>query len=158
MIEEIGTWILGMAAAAVFCAFASELTPEGRVKGVQRLVCGIVMVIALLQPLTVLDFDSYSLNMAKYRAQAEQISTHAEEISDSLSRSFIEARCRAYILDKAKLCGANVTDAAVELRWSSEGVWYPVGAVIYGTYHAELSQLMEAELGISPDKQEWSET
>lgn len=155
--ELLRTWVLGLAGAAVFCAVCTEMTPEGKVKGVQKMVCGIVMTIALMSPLLGFDFGSYSLNLSKYRQAAQEISASAEEISDSLSRTFIEERCAAYILDKARISGLEISEAKVTVRWSGEGVWYPVEAEIRGEYDRSLSEKIEEKLGINAENQHWNE-
>ena len=58
-------WVLGVAGAAVFCAIAQELTPKGRMKSVQRILCGIVMALALVRPLLGLDLERYSISLAE---------------------------------------------------------------------------------------------
>ena len=155
--ELLRTWILGLAGAALLCAVCTGLTPQGSVKTVQRAVCGVVMSLALVSPLLGLDFDAYSLHLASYRKQAGEIAARAEEISDSLSRTYIQEQCRAYILDKARLSGAYVTSASVELRWSGEGVWYPAAAEIEGTYDRSLAEKIEEELGIGQENQHWTD-
>ena len=155
--ELLRTWILGLAGAALLCAVCTELTPKGSVKTVQRAICGVVVSLALISPLLHLDFDGYSLHLAGYRKQAEEIASQGKEISDSLSRTYIQARCQAYILDKARLSGVPVTSASVELRWSGEGIWYPVAAEIEGTYDRALAEKLEEELGISQKNQHWKD-
>ena len=157
MIEAIGKWIVGLAAAAMLCAFAREVTPEGRVRRAEGLVLSLVMLTALISPLTGLRLDEYSFGMAKYRDRAQEIAGAAEEISNSLSRTYIEDSCRAYILDKAEAIGCTVSDARVSLRWSSEGFWYPESAAIYGQYDARLARELEAGLGLAQGEQKWSE-
>ena len=155
--EILRTWIMGLAGAALLCAVCTELTPQGSVKTVQRAICGVVMSLALISPLLRLDLDGYSLHLARYRKEAEEIAGQGKEISDSLSRTYIQEQCRAYILDKARLSGVPVTSASVELRWSGEGVWYPVAAEIEGTYDRALAEKIEEELGISRENQHWTD-
>ena len=155
--EILRTWIMGLTGAALLCAVCTELTPPGSVKTVQRAVCGVVMSLALISPLLRLDFDGYALHLAGYRKQAEEIAAQGKEISDSLSRTYIQAQCQAYILDKARLSGVPVTSASVELRWSGEGVWYPVAAEIEGTYDRALAEKIEEELGIAQENQQWTD-
>ena len=155
--ELLRTWILGLAGAALLCAVCTELTPQGSVKTVQRAICGVVVSLALISPLLRLDSGAYSLHLAGYRKQAEEIASQGKEISDSLSRTYIQEQCRAYILDKARLSGVPVTSASVELRWSGEGVWYPVAAEIEGTYDRALAEKIEEELGIGQENQHWTE-
>lgn len=146
-----------MAGAAVVCAAVTELCPKGQVKSVLKALCGLVMAAVLVSPLTKLDFTQYSLSMAKYRSQAETLMDEAEESRKTLSRRSIEAECRAYILDKAQLVGAAVTDAEVDVKWSDEGVWYPVSARISGAYSERLASAIEAELGVGRASQEWND-
>ncbi len=156
MIETVRSWIMGIAGAAFMCAICGELTGTGRVKAVEKAIGGFIVTIALISPLIKFDIGSYSINLAKYRNAAESISASAGEISDTLSRTFIAERCEAYILDKAKLLGLSVSDAEVELRWSGEGVWYPVKAKIYGDFNYALAEKIEEELGVSRENQYWS--
>ena len=46
--SAITAWIRALAGAAVFCAIALALCPEGRPKRVLRAACGVVMAAALL--------------------------------------------------------------------------------------------------------------
>ena len=48
--SAITAWIRALAGAAVFCAIALALCPEGRPKRVLRAACGVVMAAALLSP------------------------------------------------------------------------------------------------------------
>ena len=114
------------------------------------------MTLALLSPIKGLDMSGYSLNLARCSQQAEEIGATAQEISDSLSRTFIEERCAAYILDKARLLGSEPGAVRVTARWSSEGVWYPAEAEIEAQYDRRLSEKIEEELGITAQNQHWS--
>lgn len=155
MLEALRSWILGLAGAAVFCAVMTEIVPKGPVKNIVKTLCGMVMAIALLSPLLQLDLAGYSLNMAKYRQKGEEIVSGGKEITDNLSRTIIEEECRAYILDKAAALGAELSDAAVTLKWSSEGCWYPVECALEGEYNARLASAIESELGIGEENQKW---
>ena len=155
MMELIRNWILGLVGAAVFCAIATELTPKGPVKSVVRCVCGVVMAAALLAPLVELDFPDYALNLARYRASAAAVTAEAEKISDTLNRRVIEETLEAYILDKAQTMGAALTGADVTVRWSTEGVWYPVAVELGGRENGALSDWIAAELGIPREEQRW---
>lgn len=155
MTQLLRDWILGLAGAAVFCALCSAVTPEGAVKRIQKLLCGVVMALALISPLAELDMSGYSLNLARSRQQAGEMAASARKISDSLSRTFIEERCAAYILDKARLLGLEPASVKVRAQWSPEGVWYPVEAEIEAQYDGRLSEKIEEELGIPAQDQHW---
>lgn len=155
MVAWIRSWLSGLIGAAIFCALASELTPKGSVRRVQSALCGIVMVSALLMPLLRIDFADYALNLAQSREETEAVTQRADEVSRELNRRSIETELEAYILDKAQTLGAQVQNVSVSVRWSTEGVWYPVSAELNGEYHAGLANLIEGELGISKADQSW---
>lgn len=155
MTELLRSWIWSLAGAAVVCAAALALTPAGPVKKVVQLLCGAVMTAALLSPLLQIDLTEYSWNLARYRAEADALTGGAEALRQSLDRNIIEETMCAYILDKARSCGAAVQGAQVSLQWSTEGYWYPVSAVLQGTYDAAFARWMEAELGILERAQTW---
>ncbi len=157
MLELIRQWVMGLAGAALCCAVLTEITPKGGVKNVVKALCGMVMALALVSPFLKSDGELYALNMAKYREKALEIGRQSQEISDRLSRTIIEEECRAYILDKAALLGVELADATVRLKWSSQGLWYPVECTLTGEYSAGLESAIAAELGIGPEEQEWVE-
>ena len=155
MVSVLKNWLLGLIGAALFCTIAAELTPKGAVKRVQSVLSGVVLASALLLPLLRMDASDYALHLAESRAEAAAVTQEAEEISERLNRRSIEAQLEAYILDKAQTLGAQVQSISVSVRWSTEGVWYPVSADIDGAYHAGLADLIEGELGISKADQSW---
>ena len=156
MAEWIRSWILSLTGAALVCAAALRLTPEGRVKGVLRTLCAVAMAAALLAPLLRGGMlPDYALELARYRAAAEALAGEGRELGQELDRGIIEQRMEAYILDKAQALGAPLESARVALRWSTEGVWLPESAELTGAYSETLSRLLEAELGISRRAQTW---
>jgi len=157
MLEAVRAWIMGIAAAAVFCALANELTPKSAVKNVLGAVCGIVMALALLSPILRLDFSAYSLSSAKYKAEAEAIASSGEEISNRYQRTIIEESAAAYILDKAEGLSLQISEVRVSAQWSPEGYWYPERAELTGAYDKTLSDFIKSELGIEGEMQYWSE-
>ena len=155
MTELLRNWILGLAGTAVICAAAGLLTPRGQVKKVVGLLCGAVMTAALLSPLLKPDMSAYGLKLSEYRADAAALTEEAEELRQCLDRSIIEEKLEAYILDKAQNQGAEPSAVRVQLRWSTEGFWYPAGAELGMPYDETLSRLLEAELGIPRETQTW---
>ena len=155
MLGLLRSWILGLSGAAIFCAVVTELCPPGSAKKILRLLCGCVMAVALISPFLKIDLNDYSLNMAKYRAQAEDISLSAKENADSYSRTLIEEQCRAYILDKALTLGVDVAGATVKLRWNEGGFWYPVECSVEADFDVQLAGFIECELGIGEENQKW---
>ena len=160
-VETIRSWILSLIGAALLCSLAMWLTPESRVKRVLRLACGAVMAASLVSPVLSLDMDVFSLNLEYYRSMAEDITSNAEEKTDRLSRTIIEERCSAYILDKAQVIDESVSSVKVTAKWGGEASsWYPYEVTVTtrpgGNDHSGVKKLIEAELGIPEERQYWN--
>ena len=158
MTQWLRQWILGMAGAAALCAAALALTPPGRVQKVQKLVCSMVMLLALISPLYSLDTGALARAMARSRETELALSRQAEQAEQRLSRSIIEEECAAYILDKAGETGVTLDAASVTARWDEDGFWYPWQAQLDGAQDCrrQLAPVIEAQLGIPEARQYWS--
>lgn len=157
MLEMVTNWIRALIGAAVFCALAMALCPEGRVKRVLRFACGLVMAAALLFPVLSLDLDYLPKAMARYSEAAKRQTESAADTADRLNRTIIESECETYILDKAAALGFELREAEVTARWSDEGFWYPWECRLSAAEGDAngLSELIEAELGIPEERQSW---
>ena len=160
MIGVIHQWLQTVTFTGIVCSLAFLLAPEGRVKRALRVICGIVMCIALISPIADLNMNSYSKALSQYRIDAESITRQGEEYSKNLNRTIIQERCEAYILDKAAEQGVKLSEVSVLARWSDDGYWYPYEARISAqappSAQARMSDIIEATLGISCERQIWN--
>lgn len=160
MADVLHPWIVSIICTAVLCAVAISLTPKGRVLSALKLVCGLVMVFAIVSPLKQLDFSEYSKYMAKYEDRAAELSSSGNEYGDKMNRTIIEDKCAAYILDKAESYGAELSSVSVAAEWSMDGYWYPISCNIAYSCSDDLkesiSSSVEAELGIAKERQTWT--
>jgi hypothetical protein len=160
MSEVLRSWVIGLAGAAMVTAVAMTITPEGRVKKVVSLICGLVTILALVRPLADFDYLDFAKNIASYRQNAETFSSDVRDVNENLTRLIIEDKCETYILDKGKSLGMGDLAVTVTAAWSKDGYWYPSGAQLSTNADKEsrekLCQSIEAELGIPPEELIWS--
>ena len=160
MMDVIRSWILQITGAAMLTAAALSLAPAGRVKKVVGLVCGLVVIAALISPIRTFDTKSFSKYMAELRSQPEDVTLALDEVNNTLTRGIIEEECETYILDKAADFGIRDLSVSVTARWSEEGYWYPYEVKITSettdALRMKLSDAIEAQLGISEEMQKWS--
>ena len=153
------SWILSMTGAALLCAGALALTPEGRTRSAVRLLCGVVMAVTLLSPLQEMDLSVYSMSLASYRDAAAQSASRLDETNDRLSRTIIETESEAYIWDKARAVGLTPEEVTVTVKWGDALCWYPYEMTLRTAWEPwqrrELSATVEAELGIPEARQHW---
>ena len=71
MLELIRGWLVGVTCAAMIAALAQSLTPAGPIRKIGRLTGGLVLLIAVLQPVLALDTTALSQALTDYRLDAE---------------------------------------------------------------------------------------
>lgn len=161
MLELLKDWILQIVGAAILTAVAMTIAPEGKTKRAVRLVCGVVMLIAMMSIVKDFDFSNYGKYLADCKSGAEYLSTAIDEENDRLSRTIIEEECETYILDKGSRLGLEGMDAAVRAEWSENGFWYPDKAEIRADStsptgaKSRLEYYIEADLGIQGENIIW---
>ena len=162
MSDFVHNYIQTLVYSAVFCFLALALTPEGSGKKAVGIACAAAMMIAVISPVVSIDLGDYSKTLTEYKLKAEEYAGNGKTESENLNRLHIQDRCQAYILDKAKEIGADISEITVTAEWSSDGFWYPVSCEIrYGCsdrQRAELEAFIGAQLGISKDEQKWCKT
>lgn len=155
MMTFLRTWLLGLAAAAVLTSLAQSLMPQGPVKKAGGLVCALVLLWAMLFPLT----QGASLEPAQlaqdYLDQVEQQAKALQAQVQAQRKAVIEAELEAYILDKAAQQGISPCQARVECRENREGVFVPETAWVSAPEQAwpALRRLLEEDLGIPAEGQ-----
>ena len=150
----------GICAAAVFFGIMLTLLPEGKEKRIASLCVTAGLALMLLGLCRTLDWDSYAVSLAEERSAADTLVSGAEEERRELNRLVIERECGEYIMDKAAEFSLVVRSVKVNARWSRESVWVPESVSIVltedGAGRARLALLIEAQLGIPAQAQEWS--
>lgn len=156
MLDSLRSWVLGIVGAGIVCGVCKALAPEGGGKKVMGVVCGFVMMLAVLSVLRIDGTGDIGRYVSRYTLEAGEITDEAKARGAAQTRFIIEARCEAYILDKAADLGASLENVQVTARWSEDGYWYPASCVLRGDESPELSGVIESELGISKAGQSWS--
>lgn len=159
MTGALTDWLRCVIGASLLCCCAMYITPRGRVRDAARLVCGVVLAIALISPVADFDFGAYSESLARYRAESESFSADAEETYNSLTRTVIEENYAAYISDKAAEKGLALDAVSVWVEWAGSGIWYPTQAYLTAPEQTKtaLAPVIEAELGIPQERQFWND-
>ena len=156
MTDTLRTWILGIGGAAILTSICMTITPDGKVKKVVGLCCGIMVMLMMITPVIGLDFGAFSADYARLRSDAGMTTSDFEE---KLSRLIIEEACSAYILDKGTQLGIHDLAAQVSVRWNiHDEHWYPYAAVLITEADVETRDelaRMISDLGIPPEELIW---
>ena len=156
MIEVVREWITSIVMVTMLLTVAQSMIPEGRIQKIFSFSGGLVLLIALLQPVLNLDPVDVDFRMETY---AEEVRIRQEELTQSVGaewETIIEQETAAYISDKASELGVQCT-AEVTFSYSEEGVAFPTAATVRGKLtqkqRDDLTRILESELAIPKEKQ-----
>ena len=155
MMETISQWIRGVVITSLLVSVLVSLTPEGVFRRIARLTGGLIFLLVALQGMKNVDVSAVTVDFETYKGEIEGKREEFEKENESIMLQSIEEKAQAYILDKAKLLGLDVT-AQVEAAVDESGVYSLTGVRLSGTYNAELSDWISETLGVGAEKQEWS--
>ncbi len=149
------SWLLSVIAVAFFVSIAETLMADKRVREVGHMVGGLLLLLALLQPLLEMRLpDSGTWSFDDYFAQVSQREETYRKNRDETLWALIKEQSETYIEDKAKELGLSVC-AEVTLQSGDEGVPQVASVTLDIPYSAELSQVIAQELGTAEDRQIW---
>lgn len=156
MMELIRQWIVGITGAALILALTDALIPGGSAKKVGRLAGGLLMMLAVVQPLVGLDYDALAQVLSEYRVTAAGYGDALEQENERLVKAIIEEQTAAYISDKAEELGMDCT-AEVTYHYGTDGAVWPEFIFVRGHFTEQqreaLSRYLEAELAVPEESQ-----
>ena len=121
-----------------------------------KLTGGLVLLLAILQPVLKLDGTALTRALMEYRVDLSAYGDELEEENGELMKAIIAEQSAAYIVDKAAEWGIHCT-ARVECRAGEEGLYFPETAAVTGSLSGEeqsrLSQMIREDLGVPEERQ-----
>ena len=154
MSESIRAYLLAVVAAAMLTALVLALVPEGPVRRVCRLACGLVLILVALSPLGTLDVTALSRALSRLSIETDAAQTGVEVRSRALICSIIKQKTEAYILDKATDLHAKLH---VEVTVGEDSL--PAAVTLSGEAspyaRRQIQAIIANDLGISKENQKW---
>lgn len=156
MMGAVRSWLLAVIAVSLLCAVADALIPSGGVKRVGRLVCGLVLMGAILSPVASLDVEGSQRWLESCLASVRSQEAELEDRVNGQMKVIIEQEYAAYIVDKAAQLGLECT-VRVECRLSEEGLYLPDRTEAEGLWTAsaqeEMIRIIAEDLGVPAQRQ-----
>ena len=147
MMGAVRGWLLGLTAAAILAAIAESMMPEGSVKQVGKLVCGLMLAATVLRPLGSVEMTDFP-PLLEYDKQQTQL---LQEEADARMKTIIEGELSAYSMDKAAQLGIGC-QIQIHCEPGGEGVFQPDSAEIFGELDEaarhQLTTLLCTDLGL----------
>ena len=146
-------WLLGVIACAMAVSLLGQLGPEGNVRRIARFTGGLLLLCAMLRPLTSVELPGVAWDAGSYREAVARLELELGAERDNALADGIAAELEAYIEDKADSLGANVhAEVSMETR---DGAPTPERVTLRGAYSEALADVIASELGVAKERQIW---
>lgn len=152
------TYLLSVASASLLTGVVLSLLPKGRLHSIIRLVGALILIVTVVSPVLKLDTQMMPVDVGQIRTDVSDIQQNALEEGTQLFSQIIKEQCEAYISDRADSLGLALE---VEITMDCDDHPYPIGVKIQGHIGPEdkryMSAMIEQDLGIPTQQQEWIE-
>lgn len=159
MMELLRQWLMGITGAALLAALAESMMPSGAVRRVGKLAGGLLLLLAVLQPLLTTGDLASAIVTVKDQALFTESRKNGEEANLEAMKTIIAQKTGAYILDKAAGVGAACQKVTVTCAVGQNQVPYPSAVTLVGSFTSEqrrqLTRILETELAITAEHQSY---
>lgn len=147
-------YLYSVIATSLCCAIVVRLLTGTKRKERMRLICGVIMAMTILRPLTDIDLEQVLQMPVQDLDCGESYIAEGEQAAAEALQTGIKASCEAYILDKAKALGMEIRP-----RVLLDEKMVPVSVRISGKADTKaqriLQEILTMDLGIPKENQEW---
>lgn len=147
-------FLLSIVCGALMCAVLQKIPKFSGFRNLISYLCAIFLTVCFLKPIVSIKIPSN--NMQALWDEGSVFQAQGEEIATKSLKAIITERLEAYILEKAKTYGAEIT---VDIELSQGDMPQPIGVTINGQLspyaRAQLKELIHDELSIPPEAQTW---
>ena len=148
-------YILSITAVCILSGVLLSLFREGTVMQLLRMVCGILLIITVVTPLSRKTIPEILTLPDQWLSEGEGAAALGADMARTETRRCIQQQLEAYILDKAQALGADITPT-VELDEEN----YPESVELQGdcseAVRQKLSSVITNDLGIPEEDQTWT--
>ena len=152
--DSLREYVLRMVAASMLSGVLIRLTQNSGSKEIIRMLCGVFMIIVLIQPMIGKKNTLWESVLPEIDEQAEVIAAEGAASADNIRREFIKQRVQTYILSRAEAMETQI-QASVTLGEDCIPVSVTIAGRISPLNRSKLTQIIASELGIPKEQQEW---
>lgn len=156
--EQLRAYILRVIIAAMIVGVVRAIPiSKGVTSSMVKLLCGIILMLSVISPLLQLRFDAIGEGFQQVWTDGQMYLQQGQELSRQQRAEIILSGTEAYILDKAKARGLEIT---VEVMLTDDDLLKPCAVRIEGVVppyeRSVLSAMIEQDLDISKEDQIWT--
>lgn len=153
--EGLRQYAISVVAAAIICSILTRLASQDSVKGLIRLLSGLILTIVVIRPIVQMELPSLKEITLPQMSDADFAVEEGKELAQDSMQDIMKSTCEAYILNKASELGADIH---VNVSVNSQHI--PFAAKIMGEVTSDirkqLERTLEEDLGITKENQSWT--
>lgn len=155
--DALRSYMIKVTSAALVCGILNTLAGKLGSNGkILRLMCGILMVLTVISPLTKIRLTDLPELGQGILESGEVLASDGENSAREEMAAIIKEQTQAYILDKANSLGASME---VEVILTQDALPVPCSVRLRGAISpyakGKLQQILRQDLGIPTEEQIW---
>ncbi len=155
---EIKQYILSVTVAAVVCALVMSICGTKKTENaILRVISGLFLAATVISPWTRVQLDNLHTYFESVGTDASAVAFSGAQLAEDEQKAIIKEQSQAYILDKAKSLGLNVS---VEVILQEEAPYVPCAVTICGESapyaRTVLRRYIADAFDVSEDCQKWN--
>lgn len=155
MIDAVRQWLASIILTSFLISLFRLMLPEGNLRKVGAFTGGLVLLTAILRPLTRLEPDWPDFDWTDYESAITERMEELNAEQEDAFRARVAEKTAEAITAQSMRMGAAVS-ANVTVRMT-DGTPLPWAVTLHGTYSAGLSAWLESALDIPPERQFWND-
>lgn len=137
--------------AALISGFFGDKTLTGRLI---HLLTGLFLTLVVLQSVLSVELEDYSSYFQSFRLEGEAVTEQGSALARDSMGDIIKTNTETYILDKAKMLGAQL-EVEVTLNDDHMPLLVRLEGAVSPYTRSRLQQMMEDELAVAKENQHW---
>ena len=155
--EAVRGYLMSVIAVSLLTGTLLALTPKGSSRRTLTFLCGLAVILTAIGPAARIRVEDLASALARAGLEASESAAPGISADQDLTAALIKEKAEAYILGEAAALGFS---PSAEVTVETGGDFpYPSAVTISGAcsaaQRAELQHIIEAELAIPPERQEW---
>ena len=147
-------YIFSIMVGVISCGIVSQIVADIKSKAIIHLICGTVLAILILQPLSEISLEDLPVSLPVDTDSAKYWSGQGEEAAQEARAEYIKASCETYILDRARQLGGEI-QVQVFLDENLIPAFTEIEGTLSPSTQTQLQNILTEELGIPKENQTW---
>lgn len=147
-------YVLSVIICILCNGIVSQITSDTKGNSIVSLASSIVLVIVILRPITQINIQDQLNILQRNELPADCYIADGEKKASETKAEYIKSATEAYILDKAKMLGGEIT-ALVQLDDNMVPVSVEIGETGKTSIQMQMETILAVDLGIPKEHQRW---